>query len=273
LPDEQLLIGAGRTTVLVDPAVGGRIAQITVGDQPLLIPADPARRPSIMWGSFPMAPWAGRIRHGRFTFDGVEHQLECNHSDGHPSTGSHAIHGTVFGRAWHVERRSSDEVAMSCPLTGALAWPFAGLARQRIAVAAGEVRCELSVESLGPAFPAFPVVIGWHPWFAAPATLRFHPRAMYARDDEGIPTGTLVDPRPPPWDDCFLADEPVQLVYRRTAAAVVTVSSDCDHWVVFDGVGGALCVEPQSGPPDGPNIAPDVLAPGGRLARSMRISW
>jgi aldose 1-epimerase len=273
LLEEQLLISAGVATVAVDAAVGGRIGQINVGAQPLLVPADPDRSPTISWGSFPMVPWAGRIRHGRFTFDGVEHQLERNHVDVRPGRSgehAHAIHGTVFGRAWTVEERSDDAVSLHCSLTGALAWPFEGLARQRIEVSSGEVRCTLAVESLGHAFPA---VIGWHPWFLQPTTLRFHPRAMYARDDDGITTGVLIDPVPPPWDDCFLADEPVALVYDRAEAPVVTVSSDCDHWVLFDGIAGALCVEPQSGPPDGPNVAPHVVRPGEPLTRSMRISW
>jgi len=272
LLEEQLLIGAGTTTVAIDVAVGGRIAQITTADQPLLVAPDPARSPTITWGSFAMAPWAGRIRHGRFTVDGAVHQLQCNHTDRRPggTGGTHAIHGTVFGRRWTVEHRAGDAVTLRCSLTGALDWPYEGVARQRIEVSPAELRCALSVESNGPAFPA---VIGWHPWFLAPDALRFHPRAMYARDEEGITTGTLVDPVPPPWDDCFLADEPVGLVYHRHRAPVVTVSSDCDHWVLFDGVPGALCVEPQSGPPDGPNIAPRAVGVGQPLARSMRISW
>ncbi|MEM1333882.1 MAG: hypothetical protein AAGG08_10520 [Actinomycetota bacterium] len=67
------------------------------------------------------------------------------------------------------------------------------------------------------------------------------------------------------------------LHYERAAAARVEVTSDCDHLVVFDRPAHATCVEPQSGPPDAVNLggahAPDVVAPGSPLRRTMTISW
>ena len=69
---------------------------------------------------------------------------------------------------------------------------------------------------------AMPAEIGWHPWFVKPEPLSFRPASMYARDDEGIPSGELVPPPPGPWDDCFLNTEPVELRY---AALTVTVTS------------------------------------------------
>ena len=35
----------------------------------------------------------------------------------------------------------------------------------------------------------------------------------------------------------------------------------------------AVCVEPQTGPPDGPNLAPHVVEPGSPLSVSMVVSW
>jgi aldose 1-epimerase len=93
---------------------------------------------------------------------------------------------------------------------------------------------------------------------------------MYARDDEGIPSGELVSPPPGPWDDCFVNTEPVELHY---AELTVTVTSDCDHWVVYDEPSHATCVEPQSGPPDAFNLRPRLLQPGERLIRTMTIQW
>ena len=57
------------------------------------------------------------------------------------------------------------------------------------------------------------------------------------------------------------------------------LSSDCDHWVVFDLPPTTTCVEPQSGPADAPNLgdgAPgvaQVVAPGSPLRRTMTIAW
>ena len=284
MPDDQLFITSGRATASIDTVAGGRVAQITVAGQPLLIDADPSRSATITWGSFPMAPWAGRIRHGRFTFDGVDHQLECNHVDVvRGIQHRHAIHGSVHARRWNVEHLTATTVTMSCPLDGGgggdgcdggvggdLNWPFEGTARQRIEVSDGHLDCRLSVESGGSQFPA---VIGWHPWFPAPAGLRFAPDSMYRRDEFGLPTGALVAPTPGPWDDCFIARGPAILVYDREEAPLVTIASDCDHRVVFDEPADTICIEPQSGPPDGLNIGHEIVTPDRPLTRSMRISW
>lgn len=242
-------------TVTVDAVNGGRLAALEVAGQQLLIGHKPEHGP-MHWGSYPMVPWAGRVRHGRFTFDGRQYDLPLDMPP-------HAIHGTAYRRPWHVDAVAYDEMAMSCDL----AWELGGRAWQRIAVADTAVTCVLGVVAGDRAMPA---EIGWHPWFTKPLALRFRPDAMYARDDEGIPTGELVRPSAGPWDDCFVNTEPVELRY---ADLTVTVTSDCDHWVVFDEPPHATCVEPQSGPPDAFNLNPSVLEPGGQLVRAMRISW
>lgn len=275
-----VVLVAGDAVVEVYPEHGGRVGQVRIGDQPLLVdvPDDPSTSP-MMWGSFPMAPWAGRLREGRFTFAGRTYQLEINHRDGAGDPRRrHSIHGTVFARPWSVDDATGTGVALSCPLDGALAWPFGGTVTQRIEVAPNGLRCELAVTVAEHPFPA---VVGWHPWFRRPDRLAFRPTAMYVRDGVGIPTGATTTPQPGPWDDCFVNTEPVGLGYDRPTAAEVTVTSDCDHWVVFDQLDHATCVEPQSGPPDAFNLAGppddgnrhevvDVTAP---LRRSMTISW
>ena len=53
--------------------------------------------------------------------------------------------------------------------------------------------------------------------------------------------------------------------------ARITMVSDCDHWVIYDMPKHALCVEPQSGPPDGFTLAPHVVAPQSPLRRTMKL--
>ncbi len=161
-----------------------------------------------------MAPWAGRIRGGRFTFEGIGHQLVVNHRDGDREEQAHAIHGLVFDRPWDDVYDVSDTTFSAAR---ALEWPFGGIARQTIVLTAHQVVLTLSVESTGERFPA---EIGWHPWFRKPERLEFSPTAMYERDEWGIPTGELVDPPPPPWDDCFCNTEAVTLHYDRPVAPV-----------------------------------------------------
>jgi aldose 1-epimerase len=250
--------------VVIDVEMGGRIAQIEVDGQPLLWTRPAA---AVGWGSYPMAPWAGRLRGGRFEFAGAAHQLDLNHVDEDGTR--HAIHGTVFASPWTVDDGDHTTIRLHSPLQRS-GWPFGGVARQTITATGSSVRCELSVESTGDAFPA---AIGWHPWFLEPDRLTFTPSEMYRRDGIGLPTAELVDPLPGPWDDTFLNTDPVVLHYDRSAASTVAVSSDCDHWVVYDQPAYATCVEPQSGPPDALSMRPELVTPGTPLHRWMDISW
>jgi aldose 1-epimerase len=116
-----------------------------------------------------------------------------------------------------------------------------------------------------------PAVLGWHPWFlrhAAPSMdgeagleLEFDAQTMYERDGDGIPTGALVAPKPRPWDDCFtgLRRPPV---LRWPGFLELEISSTCPDWVVYDERDDAICVEPQTGPPDALNLRPTVVRPG-----------
>jgi aldose 1-epimerase len=74
--------------------------------------------------------------------------------------------------------------------------------------------------------------------------------------------------------------QPIELHYAdrndadvNYADVTLMVSSSCDHWVVYDQPDHATCVEPQSGPPDGFTLCPEVLAPGETLRHTMTIAW
>lgn len=243
--------------VVVAPAAGGRTAQITVDGRALLVDGDSSSHPS-MWGLFPMVPWAGRVRHGRFVFDGVGYQLPVN-------LPPHAIHGTGFDRPWRVDHADDTSLAMQISLD----WPFGGRATQHLELSGERLRCELSVQADDRPMPA---ELGWHPWFRAPDELQFRPTARYVRDADGIVTGELVDHDPDdgPFDDCFVNTDPVRI---RSGPLMVTLQSDCDHWVLYDQPAEATCVEPQSGPPDAFTIRPRRLGVGEALHRTLTLSW
>ena len=294
---------------VIDLDAGTRLRRLTVGHgfqsvEILAATPNDADPTSSSWGSYPMAPWAGRLRHGRFDHPGSRIRLRRNHRDGSgtgggpisppidpidsetPAAGderAHAIHGTVFARSWQIIAQANSELTTSCSLTDpydplALAWPHAGTARQRIALSPDSIECDLSVEL--DAAP-IPVVIGWHPWFAKPDRLTIDPDAEYEVDDLGLPTGRLVTPSSPPWDTCFTNTAPAVLHYDRKVASEVTITSDCDHLVVYDKPEHATCIEPQSGPPDAVNLAACGAAPrpvnvgdiGQGLCRTMNIFW
>jgi len=251
--------------LVVDPEGGGRIVSLTVDGLRLL--RTPDDEPGgTHWGSFVMAPWAGRTRHGCFTFEGGEHQLEIN-------AGAHSIHGTVRQQPWTVEDADPQRLRLTCGFGPK--WPFAGWAEQVIAVHGDRVELELSLHaSDGP----MPAVGGWHPWWQrrlAPngpeAELDLPAASMYVRDAEGIAVADTVSPPPPgPWDDCFtgLSGPPV---LRWPGELEVAMESDCPCVVVYDEPAHAICVEPQSGPPDALNHHPDRAEPGRPLV--VHSTW
>src|SRR4051794_21101072 len=111
---------AGSATSTVSATHGGRVASLTVDSMPLLVGHDPSL-PAACWGSFPMVPWAGRIRRGHFTFDGVDPQLPLNFDQ-------RAMHGTGFEQSWEVVDHDTTSCALSCDLN----WDFGGTSTQLI---------------------------------------------------------------------------------------------------------------------------------------------
>lgn len=259
-PGELLTIADGPLVVAVAPLAGGRIAQIVYRDEPLLIEYAPENSAMIAWGSYPMVPWAGRVRDGGFDFQGDHYELPLN-------LGEHAIHGVGFGLPWRVDSHEKNSIELSLVLPTDERWPFGGEARQRIEAGNSRLKMSLSVHAAESAMPA---TIGWHPWFRKPERLDFTPTKIYPRDARGIAITPCIDPTPGPWDDCFINSDPVVLHYPGQSMRLL---SDCEHWVVYDETTYATCVEPQSGPADSFNIEPTVLQPAEMLQRTFLIEW
>ena len=259
-PGPLLLIGDGDLQVEIAAQAGGRIAQIRHRGVEQLVGPDDGFPAAIAWGSYPMLPWAGRIRHGRFEFAGRTWQLPVNMDE-------HAIHGVSMWLPWEIEKHEASAVELSLSLPQDQRWPFGGSAWQRIEVSAGQVLMALSVRADA---QAMPVALGWHPWFRKPDRIEFDPAAIYPRDGEGIGVKPTVAPTPRPWDDCFVNTQEV-VVHRN--GQQLRLSSDCDHWVVYDETAHSTCIEPQTGPADAFNIAPRVLKPGKSLRAWFRMEW
>lgn len=259
-PGEAVLdLRAGEARVVVRPEHGGRLGSVAIGGREVLVTGDPLG--PVLWGAYPMAPWAGRIRHGRFAFAGETRQLPL-------AAPPHALHGVVLDRPWRVDAPDAISVDLD------RRWPFRGRVAQRFAVRDDGLDVTMTLEADEPQ----PAVIGWHPWFrralepgGGPVSLRLDAAEMLVRDAEGIPTGERTPPSDGPWDDCFtgLRADPV----LEWPGLRLTLSSSCAWWVVYTRPAHAVCVEPQSGPPDAANLCPEVVTPGTPLTHTMRWRW
>jgi aldose 1-epimerase len=269
--DGGLVLEAGDTRLTVSAQDGGRLTSLVTHGHELLVTEGYG---PIQWGCYPMAPFAGRIRKGRFAFRGRGVALPRN-------LPPHAIHGTVFERAWTVI--GPDALAIDLGPH----WPFRGRLTQRFRLEAAALEVTLRLE----ADEAMPAALGFHPWFrrhlvgtaarphpASPAVeLAVAPGAMYERGPDGLPTGPVVPPGPRPWDDCFtdLTTMP-RVVWPGLLA--LEVASDAPCWVVYDGSPDGVCIEPQTAPPDFVHLADPLPAawlatPDQPLALTMIWRW
>lgn len=253
----ELILGSEVFGCTIDPAQGARLSSLRMAGLECLVGPTPGVA-TTDWGAFPMVPYAGRVRDGRFTHEGHLYQL--------PRTaGPHAIHGTVLNVAWKVLEHSSTHAVLETGLGPH--WPFPGTVCHRVSVdpLASTVTCVLRVSTTARSMPA---MVGWHPWFRRPAALELDFTELYERDAGYIPTGKRIPPPPGPWDDCFTGARRPPVVILEEGVRVV-LESDCDHWVVYDQPEHALCLEPQSGPPDAFTLAPQRITPEQPLERTL----
>ncbi len=258
-------LASGPAALTIDLESGGRLASLTIDGREVLVTTGWG---PFAWGSFPMAPWAGRIRDGTFAFRGRRVELPRNDPP-------FAIHGLLAERAWTALPGSAGPDAIGCEL--APPWPFRGRAVQTFDLDDDRLTVELALEADEPQ----PAVIGWHPWFRrrldpagdeGGARVEIEPARMYRRGPDHLPTGELVAPGPHPWDDCVI-DLAGPAVVRWPGALAIEISGSASHWVVYEESPDGVCVEPQTGPPDGLNLEPRIVQPGAPLRLAMTWRW
>ncbi|WP_019932806.1 hypothetical protein [Nocardia sp. BMG111209] len=260
MSDREVRLAAGPARLTVDQDTG-RIAEFRLGETGLL-------HTGPRFGSFPMAPWCGRMRDGVLHWAGADHQL--------PRTAEpHAIHGTVRDKPWQVVLSTDAEVVLAQDL--AEPWPFPGRVTQSITLGPDTAEFTMTVEAFADPFPA---QVGWHPWFNRRLTadgpgveIDFAPGWQEERGDDYLPDGTRIAARPGPWDDCFGMPGGVEVTLTWPGAVELVVSSPLEWVVVYDQPADTVCVEPESGPPNGLNTAPLEVRPDRPLIGEMIWRW
>lgn len=237
----------------IDSSAGGRVASFEVNNTEMLVNA---ARNVYNWGLYPMVPYAGRVRDATFVFNGRRHQLP-------PVTDGHALHGTVMHHDWNIQHHDEHSVTMSTDLGSD--WPFAGTCTHHIAALPDRLRFTLSLT----AQETMPMQVGWHPWFRTPQRADSSFNAMLKRDEFGITTSERVQIPAGDVDDCFV--EPNAWPRVTVDGITLEIASDCPFWVRFDAPFGDVCIEPQSGPPNGINDAPLILEAGNTFSRWMEL--
>ncbi|GGP85951.1 MULTISPECIES: aldose epimerase [Streptomyces] len=252
-------LSAGGTEVTVDQENGCRISSLRIDGTELL-------RQGPRYGAFPMVPWCGRMKDGRFHDGATVHQMPLDHPP-------HALHG--FGRdaRWRPAGATATEAAFTYDLVDP--WPTPGRVTQVVTLAEDSLTLTMGVETYGNSFPA---QAGWHPWFlrnlgGRDVEVSFDPAWQEERGADHLPTGKRIDRRPGPWDDCFGMPDGVDVTLTWPGSLELRVTSRSEWVVLYDQEAEAVCVEPQSGPPNGINTAPRLVTPVDPLEVSTTWTW
>jgi aldose 1-epimerase len=262
--ENETKLTAGDAELTLEPGHGCRIASLRIAGTELLRQGD-------RFGAFLMVPWAGRTENGVFRNGGVTHQLPV---DAPP----HAIHGTGRHVAWK-EAAAPTETTAAYYFDLADPWPYPGRVTHTVELAPHSVTLTMSVEA-APDGDSFPAQAGWHPWWrrnlgqgGQDVELAFSAEWQEERGDNHLPNGNRIDPKPGPWDDCFGMPDGVDVTLTWPGEMRLEVRSPAQWAVIYDEQPEAVCVEPQSGPPNGLNTAPRLVTPIDPLEISTVWTW
>jgi aldose 1-epimerase len=179
----ELVRGADRAVVV---EVGGGLRAYDVDGTPVVDGFGEDEQITAARGQV-LAPWPNRLHGGRYTWDGVEHEVPLDE----PAQGN-ALHGLVRFRAWRVAERSGDAVTMALRLHPSPPYPFCLDLTARYALTDDGLVVEHTATNVG-AQPA-PYALGTHPYITVgglidDARLTVPAGSWLPTDEQQIPTG------------------------------------------------------------------------------------
>ena len=240
----MITLSVADVDLTLDPARGGRALSWRAAGHELLHRHgdDP-----VEYGMYPMAPWAGRLRGNEVLGPDGPHALPESYD-------RWALHGTVLGRPMDIVHRVDEKENQEVVLTSSHhpEWPWPLTVRVTWSLTPDRLATDIELLS---AVDGAPVVVGWHPWFRrtvsgvagewwldAPRLLR--------RGADGLPEELLPAMTDGPFDDAFLVPSG-RAALTWPGLLRLDVSTEGSWFVVYDERSEAICLEPQSGPPDG----------------------
>lgn len=259
---QETTLTAGDAEVTVQPGNGCRVSSLRIGGTELL-------RQGERYGCFPMVPWCGRVRDGRFRDGGQTYRMPLN-------SPPHAIHGFARDAEWTTARASADDAVFTYDL--AEPWPWPGRVTQMVRLTEDSLTLTLGIETYGDSFPA---QAGFGtPGSTGPSTA---PRTACASTSPRpgrrsaatttSPPAAWIERADGPWDDCFGMPDGVDVTLTWPGRFEVKVASREQWVVVYDEQEAAVCVEPQTGPPDGLNTLPRLVTPVDPLEATTTWTW
>lgn len=255
----------------LDPAAGARVTSLVIVGQEV-IPGRLVEGEEHDWyrGIFPLAPWAGNLAGGAFSFEGKEYHVASE------KTGR-AMHGLLAETPWQIHHQTGSEAVLGVafgPEQGHR-WPFPGEAALHYRLDDNSLSMRLTVRSLT---GRMPTVAGFHPWFrsaigGATALVSFTPAGRLLLDPATGRRTHTSDLGSRPWDDLFV-DVPDHPRITWPGGPSLTLSSNGAVWVYYERTPGGFCIEPWTGSDDALGTGQAaVVTPTEPLVLDFTITW
>ncbi|WP_332659135.1 aldose 1-epimerase [Brevundimonas sp.] len=280
----MIRLQAGDWRAVLNPALGGSVAELEWLGRPVLRPTPRDAVDPLQTACFPLVPYANRIADGRFVFGGRARDVGVT-----PGFEPHALHGLGWRRPWEVERADPAEAVLTFRHPGGGEWPWAFSAGQRFQLSGRGLRITLSMTNQDS--ETQPAGLGLHPYLNRLPDDRLTVAAprVWRSDDTLIPRERVPAPAVFDWSDGpAIADAPfVDNAYEEWSGLARLVHADWSVTLASPGTrrvhvyaprrAGFVCIEPVSHRPNALNASADeasglvILEPGQTLSLSMTI--
>lgn len=201
--------------------------------------------------SFLMAPWAGRIQNGEFSYQGKL----IRYPSRVPGF-SHSMHGFTRDLPWSVIEQAEDKLVVSFSHQADNHWPFSFNLIQRYQLSKRGLQIEVEVENTGE--DVMPFSMGHHPFFPIDQQTKLYANVQQAwfSDDELMPTYLANHPMveklangffvsESAWDTIFTGWDREATIEWTNRQLRYQVSAPMDFFVLYNPEGKSwFCAEP-----------------------------
>jgi aldose 1-epimerase len=190
----SILLRDGDITVGLAPDCGGALTRFEVRTHRSVsevlrpsVEGSHAIPCSLSSSCFPLVPYCGRLREGRFEFENRGYQYPLN-----ALPERHSSHGDGWSRPWTLSKLDRRSATMS--LEADASAPFQYYCEQSVSIADNRVSIVLSVRNLS--VQRIPVGLGLHPYFAHRdgAIIRARLPTRWRWDQEMMPVNMEANP-------------------------------------------------------------------------------
>lgn len=179
----------GTVTATISTA-GGALKKLAVNKIDI-VPPTSGHQMNRFGDGIVLAPWANRIDHGRWTYQGQVLQLEVNEKDL-----DNALHGLVGSTVFEVGDQSDSAVTLQTVVTPNTGYPFELLISVTYELTDSGIRTTHAAKNLGT--ESAPYMVGTHPYFQIAGTatedleFKTDARSVDLVDERKIPIGKLT---------------------------------------------------------------------------------